>query len=189
MPHAEHPLVAPHGTNAAPHLVREGLEGEPIIRRRQRAGNAVAGALRFLDRKEVVDGLFEPALEQVFVAFERDQPARGGPGLERQMEPMDGAKEKQGADALVEILAAAPEGVQFRAFFEECRERELRADGVEGLIADGRGGRGDDLGESAAHFPLIASNSTSPLNTSSRSSPARARASWAVSRPYLRPRS
>ncbi len=37
------------------------------------------------------------------------------------------------------------------------------------------------------HRARFASNSTSPLNTSSRLFPSRARASWAVSRPYLTP--
>ncbi len=37
MPHAEHPLVAAHGANAAADLVRQCLKRETMIRRRERA--------------------------------------------------------------------------------------------------------------------------------------------------------
>ena len=82
VPHAEHPLVAAHRAHAAAHLVGQRLKRQPVIGRRQRAGDGVAGAFGLLHREEVVDGLLEPALQQVLVAFERDQSPRWRmPGL------------------------------------------------------------------------------------------------------------
>ena len=105
------------------------------------------------------------------------------------MEPMDRVKKKQRPDAFVKILTAAAEGVELNAFFEQRLERKFHADRVERLIPNSRVSGRDDFDESAGHFPLIASNSTRPVITSSRSCPASAMASCAVSRPYLTPMS
>ena len=73
--HAEHPLVAAHRAHAAADLVGQRLKRQPVIGRRQGAGDGVAGAFGLLHRQEMVNGLLEPALEQMLVAFERDEGA------------------------------------------------------------------------------------------------------------------
>ena len=50
---------------------------EPVVGRGQRAGDGVAGAVGLLHGQEVVNGLLEPALEQMLVAFEGNQGALG----------------------------------------------------------------------------------------------------------------
>ena len=211
MSHAEHPLIAAHRTHAAPHLVGQRLEGEAMIRRRQRAGNAVAWAIGILDGKKILDGLFETTLQKLFVALEGNQPFVQGHGPEevdfqgigadcppvdvrglefgREMKPMEGIKKEQRADPFVKIIAAAAKGIQFGAFVQQRLKWKSCADRVERLIPKSRIGGGDDVNKPAAHFTLLASNSTNPLNSSSRSWPARAMASCAVSRPYRSPMS
>ena len=76
MAHAEHPLVATHGAHTASHLVGQGLEGETLIGGGQRAGDAVVTAVFALRLEEDVDRLLESALQQVFVALERDERER-----------------------------------------------------------------------------------------------------------------
>ena len=76
MADAEHPLVAAHRAHAAPHLVGQGLEGQPVIGLGQRAGEALAGPVLRLLAQEDVDGFLEAAQEQVAVALVGHQPAR-----------------------------------------------------------------------------------------------------------------
>jgi len=190
MAHAEHPLVAAHRTHAPADLVRQRLEPEPVVRRRQRAGDGIARAFRLLHGQKLVQGLLEAALEQMLVAGEGDERAAAGGGgggrqAFRQMEPVDRVKEEQRAHALVEVFAAPAEVVQPRALVQEVAGGQAGAGGGERLVAPGGVGRGDEL-DQVGHGHFIsrrASNSTSPLNTSSRSCPASARASCAVSRP------
>ena len=73
--HAEHPLIAAHRAHAAADLVGQRLERQPVVSRRQGAGDGVAGAFRLLHCQEMIDGLLEPALEQVLVAFEGNEGA------------------------------------------------------------------------------------------------------------------
>ncbi len=94
MPHAEHPLIAAHGAHAAPHLVGQRLKRQPLIRRRQRAGNGVAGAFGLLRRKKTLNRLGEPAVQQVLEPFKRNQAALADARLVRQMKPVDGVKEE-----------------------------------------------------------------------------------------------
>ena len=81
MAHAEHPLIAAHGTDAAPHLVRQRLNAEPMIGGGQRAGNGVARPVLFLAAQKHLDRLLEAPLQQMGVALERDEPAQVDPGL------------------------------------------------------------------------------------------------------------
>ena len=75
----------------------------------------------------MVDGLLEPALQQVLVAVEGNQSSRVPmPRFERQMKPVDGVEEEQRPDALVKILAAPAEGFQFGAFGEQFRAATRR---------------------------------------------------------------
>ncbi len=73
VPHAEHPLIAAHRADAAADLVGQRLKRQPVVSRRQGARDGVAGAFRLLHRQEMINGLLEPALEQVLVAFEGDE--------------------------------------------------------------------------------------------------------------------
>ena len=71
------PLTSAH---AAPHLVGQRLEPEPLIRGAKRAGDGRrSGPRRSLHREEVIDRLLEAAVEQVLVAVERNQAARRAP--------------------------------------------------------------------------------------------------------------
>jgi hypothetical protein len=70
--HAEHPLIAAHGTNAAAYLVGQGLECKTLVGRRQSAGQGVTWSLGLNYAQKLLNGLLEPAMEQVFVALERD---------------------------------------------------------------------------------------------------------------------
>ena len=73
MAHAEHPLVAAHGADAAADLVGQRLEGEPMIGRGQGGAEPVARTLRLLVGEEGVDGLLETAVEKLLKAVERDE--------------------------------------------------------------------------------------------------------------------
>ena len=90
MTHAKHPLIAADGAHAAPHLVGKCLKREPLIGRRQCAGEGIAGAFGLLHGEKVFNRLREPAVQQVFEALERNQAALADARLERQMKPVDG---------------------------------------------------------------------------------------------------
>ena len=151
MSHAEHPLVAAHRPHAAPDLVGEGLKGDALIYDRQRAGDGVAGAGAFLRCQENFQGLLEPPLQQVFKTPEGNHARRRCGQFARQMKPVDRVEEKQGAHALVQIIAGAPEGVQLRAGGDEFSGRGLFAEGVQRLVANRGIRRGDDFDERAGH--------------------------------------
>ncbi len=60
MAHAKHPLIAAHRAHAAAHLVGQRLKGEPVIGRRQRAGNGIARRHRAVAmREKFVNGFLE----------------------------------------------------------------------------------------------------------------------------------
>ena len=132
MTDAEHPLIAPHAADAAADLVSERLEGEPVIGGGERGAEAVAGAVGGLRGEEGVSRLLEAAIQKLFVATEWDEarsrrgeeadfgrvgslrnppPSLGGYQLRRQVEAVDGVEEEEGADAFVEVVRAAAEGV------------------------------------------------------------------------------
>ena len=77
MTHAEHPLVAAHGANAAADLVPQCLKREPMIRRCERARDGIARPIGLLGGKEIVDRLLETASEQMFVPLKWDQAMPG----------------------------------------------------------------------------------------------------------------
>src|SRR5258707_1325783 len=60
------------------------------------------------------------------------------------MEAMNGIQEKQCADPFVQILARAPEGIQFATFPKQFVQRQPRADLIERLVAKRRLGGRDD---------------------------------------------
>src|ERR1019366_2013005 len=103
---------------------------------------------RSLGRQEDVQRLPETALQQVGVSRERYQVAPRARVLHarRDMKTMDGVEKEQGADALIEIVAGAPEAVERRALVEELFERGGSAEGVQGPVAD-RGFAGGNNGD------------------------------------------
>ena len=131
MPHAKHPLIAADGAHAAPHLVGERLKREPLIGRRQRAGDGVAGAFGLLRGEKFFNRLGKPAVQQVLETRERNQAALTDARFERQMEPVNGVKKKQRPDALVKIVAAPPKGVEFGAGRHQFFPGRRAADGIE----------------------------------------------------------
>ena len=151
MAHAEHPLIAAHRAHAAADLVRQRLQGQPLIGHGQRAGNRVGRPIRRLRLEKSGDGLFKSALQQLRVAGKRNQ----GPGvdirLQRQMKPVDGIKKQQGANPFVKIFTAMTERLEFGAFDQQLRHRCGAANGVERLVAHRRVRRGDELNEFAGH--------------------------------------
>ena len=184
--HAEHPLVSGHAAHAAAHLVGQRLEGEFLIGRGQRAGNPVAGAMLALVSQEHVDGLLEAACEQVFVALEGNRPGWRVSQKPGQVEALDGMQEQQGPHALIEVVALAAETIERIRLGEQFVEREFCAGGIERLVADVLVRRDDEIGEgnhARAQAWDWASRSTRRESTSSRSLPARPRASWVASRP------
>ena len=135
--HAEHPLVAAHAADAAPHLVGQRLEGEPVVGVGERGGQPVARALPGLEREEGVDRFLEPPMEQLLVAAERDQ--GGGP------DRRTGGPELLGqTDAFVEVLGLAAEAVELVAGGEQFGDRGGAARGIERLVAHRRIGGGDE---------------------------------------------
>src|SRR5919106_4623967 len=110
---------------------------------------------------------------------------------------MDGVEEEERADALVEVVARAPELLERGGFVEELMYvGAAREERFERSVADRRIGGGDDPGEpgcrrSGYHRASSrwARRSSSRASTTSRSLPERASASCAVSSPYLTPTS
>ena len=156
MAHAKHPLIAAHRADAAPHLIGERLESEPVIRGGERAAQRVARSVGLLRGGENLDRLLETALEQLLVAVKRNLPAGFQLRARGQMEAMNRVEEKERADPLVEILAAAAEGVERVAFREQRLEarRRRRASSSERLRG-GVVGRGDEIEEAERHGALL----------------------------------
>ena len=190
MARAKHPLVAAHRAHAAPHLVGQRLKAEPVIRRGQRARNGGARPVRGLRRQEDVDRLFEPALQQMFVAARTESaPPRACP-----LGPADGSGEsRRGRTARARVRTDCRwRGGSGRAprTREQILGRSAAAEGVERAIAHGRIARRDDSGQ-LAHRLLSRPRAISgrpavrPIcaSTSSRSRPPSASASCAFSRP------
>jgi hypothetical protein len=65
MPHAEHPLVPSHRSDTPTHLVGKRLKGEPMVCRRERAGDRVTGTSRRLGSQEALDCFLKPTLQEV----------------------------------------------------------------------------------------------------------------------------
>src|SRR5262245_23608263 len=106
------------------------------------------------------------------------------------MEPVNGVEEEERADPLVEIFAVLAESLERLALREELLVAGCGADVVERTMAQRVVRRGDEIEKSQRHArQFVASNSTSPRSTSSRSLPLRARASCALSKPYFTPKS
>ena len=153
MSHTEHPLVTTDGPDAASNLIRQRLESEPVVSGSKSTGDGVAGALGLLHGKETVYSFFESPVEQVLETAERNE-GSGRLGRQslgdqplRQMEAVDGIEEKQGAHAVIQVVARSAEGVEFLAMAEQPCDRSPAANLVQGAIACGWIGSGDDADE------------------------------------------
>ena len=131
MAHAEHPLIAPHGAHTSAHLIRQRLKTEALVRRGQRAADAVTGAFDRLMREEIVDGLAEPAIQQMQVAGKRNRAARIQPRLLGQMIAVNRIEEKKRADAVVQIARLAAKCIELMRFGQQFADVEALADFVE----------------------------------------------------------
>ncbi len=97
-----------------------------------------------LDFQEGIDGFFEVSGEEVLVSLEGDGPGGGGGELVGEVVAVDGLKEEDGADAMVEVGGVAAEGVEFLALVEEGGDVEWGAEVGEGLVARGGVVGGDE---------------------------------------------
>ena len=154
MTHSEHPLVAADGADAAADLVGQGLEGEAMVGGGEGARDAVAGTVVRLVGEEAGDGLVEPTVEEVLVTSERDEAARVEFGAARQVKPVQGVEEEERPNTFVEIGGVVPEGFEGMALGEQVGEGSLMAEMLEGLVADGGIGAGDDRNEGRGHGAL-----------------------------------
>ena len=144
MAHSEHPLIPAHRSHTAPDLVRQCLERQPMIGRGERARNCVVRPSGILHLQKNLDRLLEPPLKQMFVPFERDQSAQFAAAFVRQVKAMNGIKEEKGADALVEVFAAAAKSVQLGALLHQFLRRKLAAGRIQRLVAKRRISCGDE---------------------------------------------
>jgi len=134
----------------------------------------------------------------MLVDAERDERMRAGRSacLEegRQMKPVDGVKEKKRPHPFIKILALPAKRLQPFALPEQLRRAGPGAGALQRPMTKLWVCRRNDFDQvrhkALAHFnSRRASNSTRPVSTSSRSSPSKARANWAVNSPYLTPMS
>ena len=117
--HAEHPLVPANGADRFADLVGKSLEGELVVGGGEGRGDAIRRALLVLDGEEGVDGFFKLATEEVLISFEGDR-ARGiGGEFFGEVKTIDRLKEKDGANAVVEVVRLATEGIELLALGEE----------------------------------------------------------------------
>ena len=195
MPHPEHPLVAAHGPDAAPDLVGQGLERQPVIGGRQRAGHAVPGPRSALQFQKTLHRLLEPAVQQVLITGERNESPGTQTGARRQVKAMDGGEEEQRPDPVVETAGLPAERLQRARLGQQLLHPQPGAGLVEGTVPKHRVCSRDDGDQLGLHDAVPGLNartqrrgsraisSTRPVRTSSRSRPSSASASWAVRRP------
>ena len=162
VPGSKHPLVAAHTSDAAADLIGEGLEAERAVAGGQRTGDGGAGAMLSFGGEKDLNGFLKAAFEQVFKTGKWDERGRGRCRKAWNMKAMDGVKKEERPDALVEVVAASAEIVEFAAFGKELVECQAPAQGIEGDIALVPSG-GDDCGK-AAH-----EEAPPPIERSSRS--------------------
>ena len=136
VPHAEHPLVTADGADGFADLVGEGLEGELMVGGGEGGGDAIGGAVLILDVEEGVDGFLELAGEEVLVSVERD--GAGGVGGEffGEVKAVNRLQEKDGANAVIEVVGLAAEGIEFRTLGEERGRLERGTSLGKGAVAD-----------------------------------------------------
>ena len=142
---AEHPLVAAHGADAAPHLVGQRLKRQAAIGGGQGARDGGTGSLGGLDGREDSDGLFEAALEQGVIAGERNKRTRAAVELIRQVKAVNRIEEKQRAHALIKVVTGAAKSLERCALGEQLLRRRGAAECVVGAVSHLRVGGGDDV--------------------------------------------
>ena len=108
---AEHPLVAPHRTNAAADLVGKVLQAELIKCLGESAAQCIVRNFPAGRHEQFVDRLGKPPVKEVAVSSSRNQIRRLLFQVRRKKEPADGIKKKQGTNPVVKISGLPPEGV------------------------------------------------------------------------------
>ena len=138
MAHAEHPLIASHGSHTASHLIGEGLESQSVVGGRQGRGDAIGGTLRLKLSEKAVDGLFEAAVEQMFEAGKRDQTCMArGAEFWWKVKPLEGRQKEQGPHPLVQILGLSAEPVQGRAGVQQLSQCGRPGPSLQGTVPHG----------------------------------------------------
>ena len=123
MAHAEHPLVAPHGSHTASHLIGEGLESQSVVSGRQGRSDAFGGTLGLKLSEKAVDGLLEAAVEEMFEAGKRDQTCMArGAEFWWKVKSLEGRQKEQGPHPFVQILGLSAEPVQGRASVQQLSQ-------------------------------------------------------------------
>ena len=136
MAHAEHPLIAAHGTDAAADLVRQRLNAEPIIGGGQRRWKwrRWARPLPGTPRNTLIASS-KRRCNKWARPWKGMNPAQVDAGLQRQMKAVNRVKKEKRADPFVKILASAPERLQIPAFHQQLFQRSAAAEGVQRLVA------------------------------------------------------
>src|SRR5581483_1040007 len=88
---------------------------QPSVGCGQGAAKGIVGTVSLLLGEKALNRLVETAAQQALESFNRDEAFARQLGPGRQMESMDGIEKKQGANALVEIVAAAAKRFQILA--------------------------------------------------------------------------
>jgi hypothetical protein len=156
VPHAKHPLIAPHTPNTSTHLIRQCLKGQTVVSHSERTGKTVARTFPALNTQEGLNRFLKPAMKQMFVTLERNQRAPPpGPelGLRQsrwKVKPLQGVEEEQRPHPFIEILASPPERLQDIALPQQLSEVSRGASRLQRLVAD-LGVRACDQGCKASH--------------------------------------
>src|SRR5439155_9031340 len=90
--------------------------------------------------------------QQMRVALERQKSFALHSRFCRQIKAMNGVKEKQSPDALIQVLALVTERIEFRAGFQQLIQRCGTAERIQRLVPNRRIGAGNDFDERSSHF-------------------------------------
>ena len=141
---AEHPLIASYRSNAATDLVGQSLERESMVSFTECTGQRDGWAIiPQLDQKDIQRFGIAP-IQHVFVSIVGNVAALTAGQLCRKMKTMNGVKEEQTANSIVEIFTAAAECIQLFTFAQQLFQREVSTFSVERPITNVRICRRDD---------------------------------------------
>src|ERR1700722_4266591 len=115
---AEHPAVALAAPDRAAHLVGQGLERALLVGTRECAGDRAIRPTHFHRLEKACDRRFVAALHQIHEPGKRDQARLANPHSVLDLEAVESTEEQGGANALVQVLAVAPEIFDLRASFD-----------------------------------------------------------------------
>ena len=154
MASAEHPLVAAYRAHAAPHLIGQCLKTETVVGGGQCAGNGGVGSVRCLPRQEDVDGLFEAAFEQMFVAVEGNRALRDEIVFLGEVKAVQRVEEEKPTHALIEIFVNSTHLIERGALIHQRGQRRCTGEAFQRAVAHGSIVRGDDS-DQLVHGDLV----------------------------------